>query len=110
MDSWCDSLLKTIWKRRQEMYKEGHEKGARWLVECRDLWDFNKGDADGGIFFHLASSESEVDAILGRYEHNEYNTVDGIFDLKYSLQSCHDIPPEDWKKGIRIPRAREPGC
>jgi hypothetical protein len=106
MNNWPDSLLETIWKRRQEMYKEGHEKDARWLVECRDLWDFNKGDTDGGIFFQLAFAESEVDAILERYEHDEFNKVDGIFDLSRSLQSCHDIPPDDWKKGIRIPRAR----
>lgn len=106
MEEWFESLYRHLWKRREEMYKEGHEKGARWLLECRDLWDFNKRDDDGGIFFHLAFGESEVDAILHEYKDDEYNKVDGIFDLNCPLESYCDIHPEEWKKGIRIPGER----
>jgi hypothetical protein len=106
MYDWPESLLNSLWKRRKEMYAEGREKGALWLLECRDLWDFGKGDEDGGVFFHLASTESEVDAILQKYEADTYNKVDGIFSLVVPLGLYHDIPPDEWRKGIRNPRAR----
>ncbi|MBS2037828.1 hypothetical protein JST97_22780 [bacterium] len=36
---------------RQSHFAKGQAKGARWLLECRDMWD--AFDEDGGVYFVL---------------------------------------------------------
>ncbi|MDX1696928.1 MAG: hypothetical protein R3308_01510 [Thiohalobacterales bacterium] len=69
--------------------------------------DFTRLDDDAGVFFLYADTEAEVDALIAKYAGDRYNCIDGIFDLARPLHEYHDIAPEDWSSGERIPRRRD---
>ena len=40
---------------RESHFAKGQAEGARWLLECRDMWD--AFDEDGGVYFALAMDD-----------------------------------------------------
>jgi len=107
--SWVETGLSAVFAARHDAHEEGRRKGARWLIECRDLWDFAKMDEDAGVYHLFAGTEGEVDALISEYAGDEYNKIDGIFDLTLSLDDYLDIRPDDWIAGTRNPRHRAEG-
>ena len=106
--SWVENGLQAVCEARRNAFEKGRRTGARWLIECRDLWDFANLAEDAGIFFVFAATEAEVDAAIARYAPDKYNGIDAIFDLDLSPDEYLDITPQDWQAGIRTPRRRSP--
>ena len=105
--SWVETGLRAVFEARRSACKKGHRAGARWLIECRDLWDFDKMSEDAGVYHVFAGTEADVDALIAKYADDEDNKIDGIFDLSLSLDEYFDISPDDWKAGVRTPRRRD---
>jgi hypothetical protein len=84
MSSWLLNAVRKNDERRQVRFVEGQRQGMRWMLECRDMWDAS--DDDGGVYFSLCASESDVTAIAQHL--NGTNTEDrllGIYDLSKPL-------------------------
>ena len=105
--TWIENELSAVFAARKRAFVQGNIQGARWLLECRDLMDFAGLDEDAGVFFLYADTEAEVDALIEKYAGERFNCIDGIFDLALPLREYHDITPEDWSSGERIPRRRD---
>ena len=86
---------------RRRGFAEGRAAGARWMIECCDVWDLTSGDEDFGAFFSLAHGEREVDDLIASYADNQYDDVIGIFDLSVPLADQKSIRPEHWIAGER---------
>ncbi len=86
---------------RRRGFAEGKAAGARWMIECCDVWDLTSGDEDFGAFFSFAHGEREVDDLIASYADNQYDDVIGIFDLSVPLADQKSIRPEHWIAGER---------
>ena len=93
---------------RRRGFAEGKSAGARWMIECCDVWDLTSGDEDFGVLFSLAHDEEEVDGLVAKYADDQYNDVIGIFDLALPLADQKSIRPEDCIAGQRKVEQREP--
>jgi hypothetical protein len=95
---WIEELLDVVAAVRRRRYEEARQAGARWLVECYDIWDFQSGDADGGVYFQSCADESAVDAIVAGVAGDPWNRVAGVYDLGRPLEAQRGgIPPDDWR-------------
>jgi hypothetical protein len=47
--SWVENGLGEVFRARRNAFEKAHRTGARWLIECRDLWDFANMDEDAGV-------------------------------------------------------------
>lgn len=92
---------------RRRGFAEGRAAGARWMIECCDVWDLTSGDEDFGAFYFLAHDEQEVDDLIARYADDQHNDVIGIFDLTIPLADQKSIRPEHWIAGQRKVEQRE---
>ncbi len=43
---------------RESHFARGQAEGARWLLECRDMWD--AFDEDGGVYFKVFQEETSA--------------------------------------------------
>jgi hypothetical protein len=101
MTDWLTNAVQINQRRRLQKYWEGREKGAAWLVECRDMWDAM--DEDAGAYFVFCANEQEVEeALRQRPLDSPDDRVLGIYRLDRPLDSQGPgIRPEDWMNGCR---------
>ena len=96
MSDWLLNALHKNEERRQVRFAEGRQKGMRWMLECRDMWDAS--DEDGGVYFSFCATEAEVSAAA--HKMTDENTGDrllGIYDLsKPLLPQGAGINRADW--------------
>lgn len=99
---WLAHAFEVVQEQRRQRDQEARDAGARWLIEGSDLWDFQRGDEDAGVFFHRCATEAEVDALLNHYAADEWNKVVGIYDLAKPLEPQRGgIEPTLWLEGVR---------
>ena len=71
-------------ERRPIRFAEGQARGARWMLECRDMWDAM--EEDGGVYFQFVNTTEEarqqVRDILGKPEEAR---LLGVYDLSIEL-------------------------
>ncbi|MBT9583266.1 hypothetical protein IV102_07945 [bacterium] len=71
-------------QRRPIRFAEGQAQGARWMLECRDMWDAM--EEDGGVYFEIVNTTEEarqqVRDILGKP--NDVRLL-GVYDLNIEL-------------------------
>jgi len=84
---WADAAH-INWERLQRRFADAPGRGARWLCNCRDLWD--AGDRDGGEYFVECADEAAVDRVVADCpEDSRWKRLMGIFDLGRPL---HEQP------------------
>jgi len=73
-------------ERRLTHFAQGQAQGARWMLECRDMWDAM--EEDGGVYFQIVNTTQEarqqVGDILGKP--NDVRVL-GVYDLTMELTS-----------------------
>ena len=80
-------------QRLEEVVVGARASGAKWVVECRDMWDAQ--DSDGGIYFAVCKTDREVDRVAARCtgSHPD-NRLLGVFDVAHA--------PEDQWPGLKL--------
>lgn len=82
-------------KRRVEKYAEFKKAGAKWMMECRDLWDSE--DEDAGVYFVDCASENVVRR-RAREMDPMSDRILGIYDLSKPLaKQGPGLTLEEWK-------------
>lgn len=104
-----ESAFAIVARRREEKFAEGRAAGHRWMLECRDLYDFRRGDPDDGVFFEFAATDEAARARVGELAADNANTCDALFDLALPLEEQGaGRRPEDWVAGFTPPPPAPP--
>lgn len=82
-ETWMMRAIRLNDKRCKQYYAEFKAKGAKWMVECRDLWDSE--DDDAGVYFVDCASEKAVTKTVLEMKKRETDKVLGIYDLSKPL-------------------------
>lgn len=80
---------------RRRAFEMARDDGARWLLEWRETGP----DGLPRLAFQAASDAAEVDILLAALPDGAM--VDGILDLRLTLDGQRDIPVDAWRRGER---------
>ena len=97
--SWIEDALRLNDQRRKVRYAELRAEGARWMLECRDLWDAE--DDDGGVYFSGCANGVEVNAAIAGMDPSSDRLM-GVYDLTRPLdEQGPGLTVQQWLAGVR---------
>ena len=95
----CDlaAVVENNRNRLAEKLTDAHAAGARWVVECRDMWAARDGGA--GVYFVVCKTSRQVDRIVSRCRGGAPDTrLLGVFEVSQPLDAqWPGLTLEQWR-------------